>query len=333
MSEQYQLMLPIKFSSDSKTSTKSRSYRKKIQDTTVACTNLEQLIDKLNQSGQYKILTKYQKPEFYNTYNSSKQTLKKIGIFLDTETTGLSYTIDKILELGMVKFEYCQDGYIYKIIDEFTAYQDPKEPIAPHITELTGITNEMVIGQNIDQNEVIKFLKDASIIIAHNAQFDRMFFEKNFPGISNVIWGCSKVDINWRAEKFESQKLEYLAYKYNFFYEGHRAVTDCLAGLHLLAQILPISKQPVLKQLLINANKTRFKIWAKNAPYETKDLLKTRNYRWSTHPEENYKAWMIEVYEEVVESELHYLRTTIYNTPSSHIPINAINPINRFLDR
>ena len=35
-------------------------------------------------------------------------------------------------------------------------------------------------------------------------------------------------DIDWRNEQIESYKLEYIAYKYNFFYEGHRAITDCL---------------------------------------------------------------------------------------------------------
>ncbi|KJW01996.1 exonuclease domain-containing protein [Rickettsia argasii] len=60
-------------------------------------------------------------------------------MFLDTETTGLSYVTDKILGLGMVKFEYTNDGRIYNILEEFNKYQDPKEPIAPHITELTGI--------------------------------------------------------------------------------------------------------------------------------------------------------------------------------------------------
>ncbi|AFC70431.1 3'-5' exonuclease [Rickettsia amblyommatis] len=143
-----------------------------------------------------------------------------------------------------------------------------------HITELTGITDEMVKGKHIDQEEVIQFLENVDIIIAHNAAFDRPFFDKMFPKVIAKVWGCSRADIDWKAEKIESHKLEYLAYKYNFFYEGHRAVTDCLAGLHLLAQTLPISKQPALKQLLISCNKTRFKIWTKNAPYDTKDLLK-----------------------------------------------------------
>ena len=288
--------------------------------------NLEQIADTLSGSEQYKVVKRYTKPDFYHLPDN---TPKQIGVFLDTETTGLSYEKDKILELGMVKFAYTEDGRIYQIVDEFNQYQGPEEPIPSHITELTGITDEMVKGKVIDQEEVTQFLANVDIIIAHNASFDRPFFDKMFSHLASKAWGCSRADIDWQAEKIESHKLEYLAYKYNFFYEGHRAVTDCLAGLHLLAQTLPISKQPVLKQLLIKCNKTRFKIWAKNAPYDTKDLLKAKGYRWSTHPQDNYKAWMIEVFEDTLETELAFLRFDIYSTPCN-IPVQTINPCDRF---
>lgn len=290
--------------------------------------NIEQLALLLEHPHQFKIIRKYQKPNFYKIDDSVQ---KQIGVFLDTETTGLSHHTNKILELGMIKFEYCKSGNVYRILDEFNGYQDPQEPIASHITELTGITDEMVKDQNIDQCAVGKFLEEVDIIIAHNAQFDRPFFETMFPTIPKKAWGCSRIDIDWKAEKIESQKLEYLAYKYNFFYEGHRAVIDCLAGLHILAQTLPISERPVLKDLLDSCHKTRSRIWAKYAPFDTKDLLKARGYRWSTHPTDNYKAWMIETYEDQLESELKYLCSDIYHAASINIPIQTINAYNRFI--
>jgi DNA polymerase-3 subunit epsilon len=289
--------------------------------------NLEQIADILSASDQYKVIKRYTKPDFYHLPDNAP---KQIGVFLDTETTGLSHEKDQILELGMVKFEYTEDGRIYQIVDEFNQHQDPQQPIPLQITELTGITDEMVKGKAIDQEEVTKFLKNVNIIIAHNSSFDRPFFDKMFPHLSPKTWGCSRVDIDWKTEKIESHKLEYLAYKYNFFYEGHRAVTDCLAGLHLLAQTLPISEKPVLQALLTNCHKTRYKIWAKNAPYETKDLLKARGYRWSTHPVEYYKAWMIEVFDEKLDLELSFLRSNIYNTTLINIPLQTITPHNRF---
>ena len=90
-------------------------------------------------------------------------------------------------------------------------------------------------------------------------------------------------DVQWNQEGISSYKLEYIVYKYNFFYEGHRAVIDCLAGIHILAQELPCSQELVLKQLLTNALKLRFKLWAVGAYYDFKDLLRERGYRWENH--------------------------------------------------
>ena len=126
----------------------------------------------------------------------------------------------------MVKFEYTEDGRIFQLLDEFSGYQDPNRLIPQAITKLTSITDDMVKGQQINENEVASYLKDVDIIIAHNAQFDRTFFEITFPSIPPKAWGCSIYDIDWKIEGISSHKLEYIAYKYNFFYKGHCAVID-----------------------------------------------------------------------------------------------------------
>ena len=256
--------------------------------------NLKQLAAILSQSNEYRVIEKYQKPDYYNTADTSD---KLIGIFLDIESTGLSYTTDKMIELGMVKFEYTQDGRIFRLLDEFSEYQDPNMPISEAITKLTGITDDMVQDRQINVDEVESYLNNVDIIIAHNAQFDRTFFEMTFPTIPTKAWGCSMCDIDWKFEGISSHKLEYIAYKYNFFFEGHRAIIDCLAGIHILAQELPNSQQAVLKQLLNNALAVRFKLYATNSPYESKDLLKARGYRWSMNQNDKHRAWSIELTE------------------------------------
>jgi len=288
---------------------------------------LEGIADQLRQSGEYRIINKYHKPEYY--YTDSSTDKKLIGVFLDTETTGLSCVIDRIIELGMVKFEYTEDGRIFRLLDEFNRYQDPGMPIPEAITKLTGITDDMVKGHQINVEEMDSYLNDVDIIIAHNAQFDRAFFEITFPTISPKPWGCSMYDIDWMNEGISSHKLEYIAYKYNFFFEGHRAITDCLAGVHILAQDLIISKQPVLKQLLESALAIRFRLWAINAPYDTKDLLKMRDYRWSMNQNDKHRAWSIELKENQIEEEINYLRSEIYNS-SINIPIEVFDAYSRF---
>ena len=101
---------------------------------------LKDLATILNQSGHYRIIEKYQRPQHYNIADASD---KLIGAFLDVETTGLSYPIDKIIELGIVKFEYNKDGRIFRLLDEFSRYQDPSMPIPAAITKLTNITDDM----------------------------------------------------------------------------------------------------------------------------------------------------------------------------------------------
>ena len=81
-----------------------------------------------------------------NTKNTSprpqkgKNLLVKTESFVsvDIETTGLSPIFDEIIEIGAVKY---QNG---KPIDTFSSLIKPFEPIDEFITELTGITNEML---------------------------------------------------------------------------------------------------------------------------------------------------------------------------------------------
>ncbi len=286
---------------------------------------LKKLAAVLSKSDQYRVSEKYQKPEYYNIDDGSD---KLIGVFLDIEATGLSYDTDKMIELGMVKFEYTEDGRIFYLLEEFSQYQDPGKPISERITKLTGITDDMVKGQQINVEEVASYLHNVDIIIAHNAQFDRTFFEMTFPTITPKAWGCLMYDIDWKSEDISSHKLDYIAYRYNFFYEGHRAVTDSLAGIHILAQKLLNSKQPVLKQLLTNSLALRFKLWATNSPYDTKDLLRARGYKWSNNQTEKYRAWSIELTEEKVAEEISYLRSNIYDGYSIDIPIEIFDAYN-----
>ena len=288
--------------------------------------NLIKMVDTLNQSDEYRVITKYQKPEFYNL---NGDTPKLIGVFLDIEATGLSYEKDKLIELGMVKFEYSADGRIFRILEEFSGYQDPHMPIPEFITQLTGISNDMVKGHQINEQSVAEYLDNVDLIIAHNAKFDRAFLEKTFPSLEPKAWGCSMYDIAWNTENIESHKLEYIAYKYNFFYEGHRAIIDCLVGIHILSRELYNSKQLALKALLINALPLKYKLWAKNAPYEYKDILRARKYRWDTHSEHGFKAWSIELPENKVEAEINYLKSEIYNG-QINIPVDIFDAYSRF---
>ena len=287
----------------------------------------------LDRSDEYSVIYKYKKPKYYNLENSSSISTKKfIGAFLDIEATGLSKKSDRLIELGIVKFEYSEDGKIFKVLDEFHSFQDPKIPIPEYISELTGIKDDMVKDRNIDITELSEYLEDVNLIIAHNSGFDRAFFEMTFPNLRSYPWACSMQDIDWNREGIKSLKLDYIAYKYKFFYTGHRAVSDCLAGIHILSKTLPVSKKLVLKSIIDSSNQLRFKLWAINSPFDAKELLKARGYKWNMEIGSKHRAWAVEITEDMIESEISYLRSEIYNG-RLNIDFDLIDGYTRFTNR
>lgn len=288
----------------------------------------QQAIELLTQSGEYRVIEKYRKPDFYHQ-NLDNITPKR-GIFLDVECTGGDYKQDKIIELGMAVFEYAPDGRIFSIVEEFCEFQDPGIPIPEFITKLTGITDEMVQGKSINIEKLKSLIESADIILAHNADFDRKFIEAFLPSLPLKPWGCSLKDIHWKNEEIESAKQEYLAYKFGFYYEGHRAITDCLAGIHILSKSLPVSQAFALSQLLKNARKNSFKLWATRCPFEQKDLLKARGYRWHADGQAKYKAWAIELNdEEMLKQEIDFLWNEVYSKKTKE-PIDVFNAYSRY---
>ena len=107
--------------------------------------------------------------------NSKGQSLDSAYVVFDLETTGLSATNNKIIEIGAVKVE---QG---KITDRFSTFVNPKEPIPFEIEQLTSISDDMVIGAPVIEDILPDFLKfcEGCVLIAHNASFDAGFIEEN----------------------------------------------------------------------------------------------------------------------------------------------------------
>ncbi len=287
-------------------------------------------IRQLEATGDYRIVKRF-KP--VSSYRQDNTTNKKIGIFLDTETTGLDSDSDRIIELAIVPFEFDADGHIYRLLPEYNSLNDPGKPIPAIVTQLTGITDEMVKGQSINLDTVKKLLSDAVIVIAHSARFDRPFCENLLDEFKDISWGCSVADINWQEEGMEGRKLEYIAYRYGLFFEGHRATIDCQVGIEILSRPLFNSGEPALKRLLDNARRTDIRIWAEGAPFDMKDKLKKRGYRWSPGDNGKRKAWYLDLPEDKLESEMNYLNAHVYIREAGTFPTDRFNAKIRYSRR
>ena len=270
--------------------------------------SLEAMAERLEQSGEFRVLRKLPPTLAVETPDGG---LVRRGLFVDVETTGLDPAVDEIIELAMTPFSYGSDGRITAVCASFEGLRQPTDPIPAHITAITGIDDAMVAGQSIDPEEVARFAEQADLVIAHNAAFDRRFLERFCPVFAAKPWACSMSQIDWGEEGHEGVKLAYLAMGAGFFYDGHRAVHDCAAGIALLASRLPRSGERALARLLERARAPTWRIWAEGAPYDLKDILKARGYRWNGDGLGGPKAWFTDVSEADKAAELDFLARDI----------------------
>jgi DNA polymerase-3 subunit epsilon len=253
------------------------------------------------------------------------------GVVVDTETTGVNPDKDAIIELGMVLFEFDPaTGIAYKVLGVLDQLEYPGFPVPPESTAVHGITDEMVAGLKISDDEVAEFLDGVSLVIAHNSKFDRVFLEKRLPIFETLPWGCSLAQVDWSGEGIGSAKLDYISYQYGFFYEAHRAEGDCFALLEILQQPLPKSGELVLKSILNSLGQKSYQIFAVGSPFETKDVLKARGYRWDG----DKKCWHTTVVgDDAIKAEVEWLKEAVYSGKKAKVEIAVHNCMTRFSNR
>ena len=156
------------------------------------------------------------------------------------------------------------------------------------------------------------FADEAVIVIAHNSGFDRKFAERYWPIFQRKAWGCSATEIEWRKHGFEGSRLGYLLNGAGFFHQAHRAVDDCHALLEILSVELPTTGTSALAVLLERARKKTMRLWAEQSPFDLKDVLKRRGYRWSDGADGRPRSWYVDLDESRLDDEIAFLRTDIY---------------------
>ncbi|MDB4909118.1 MAG: hypothetical protein JWO05_3902 [Gemmatimonadetes bacterium] len=269
----------------------------------------EQMAAALRDTGRYRVVERLEKRA---SYTDRRCTEPRTGLFIDVETTGLDPALDRIIQVALLPFTFDREGNVYEVQECVTMLEDPGIPIPPEVTKLTGITQEDVAGKHIDDARVDELATASQLVIAHHARFDRAFVDRRFDAFREHHWACSMEDVPWAEHGITSAKLEWLAFAHcGVFYDSHRADADCHMGLHLLATPLP-NGEIALASLLRSARVKMVRVWAESSPFDSKDLLKRRGYRWNPEGRGHAKTWYRELPEEKVEAEMQWLAAEVY---------------------
>ena len=243
----------------------------------------------------------------------------EVGVIVDLETTGVDPKVDQVVEVGIVEFAVSAapaGGVRADIIGSYSALQDPGRPLPSEIAKLTGLSDELLVGRSVDWTLVRQMLSRASVIIAHNAAFDRGFLERR-PELEGLAahWACSVKHINWRKHGFRTRALNYLAADQGFVNPfAHRALFDCATTFRVVT--------PYFEELIRRSYLREYLVSATGAAFETKDVLREHGYRWNP----DARVWAKTLLEDELEEERAFLISDVYKGASRHKEEEIRNP-------
>lgn len=158
-------------------------------------------------------------------------------VAFDLETTGLRPKYDKILEIGAVKV-VCGE-----VTGTYETFVDCGTEIPERITELTGITREMVEGSPDTREAVEGFLKFAgdSVLLGHNVLFDYSFMKRNVVNLGGTFErkGVDTLAISRSClSELSGKSLDKMAAHYEIPQaQHHRALDDALTAARLYERL------------------------------------------------------------------------------------------------
>lgn len=176
--------------------------------------------------------------------------MSKTYAIIDVETTGGRANGDRITEIAIV----LHDGE--KIIDQFDTLINPERSIPWHITQLTGITDQMVADapKFYEVAKKIVEMTKGAIFVAHNVRFDYNFIREEFKrfGYSYSRKQLCTVRMSRKAfPHFAKHNLSYLAQRLGIQNDArHRALGDTLATVKLFEAILAEKQEENIKDMV-----------------------------------------------------------------------------------
>jgi len=165
-------------------------------------------------------------------------------IVFDTETTGIDCKKDEIIEIGMLEASFGEDKPEIIRRDDLLIRLSQGRTLPPFITELTGITQEMLDTEGVSKEAAVQtlasyFTGGRTLLVAYNAQFDLcfLFYLLHSFGLAHLLKGVKMLDAMavYKDRREYPHKLKNAIEAYGLSGENtHRAVDDAAATLELL---------------------------------------------------------------------------------------------------
>lgn len=178
----------------------------------------------------------------------------------DFETQGFDAKTDAPTEIGIIEFD--SQGNELTVMN-FIIKSPLTKPQSKEIVDLTGITDEMIANEGVDEvevvNKIVPVLRGSRALFAYNAQFDTQFLKemlaRNGVDTLGIPVICAMRQVEY-PKRFTCKKLSHLAFDHKIYPEegegAHRAIADVRLMIKLLAkygieQIVKDSKEPRVK--------------------------------------------------------------------------------------
>jgi DNA polymerase III subunit epsilon len=196
---------------------------------------------------------------------------------LDFETTGLLPSEDRIIEVGAVLWDW-ERGLPVTMLSNLVSAD---APLPQEITQLTGITDELLSEFGLPEQSVMRDLESliarADFIMAHNGNgFDKPFYEATCKRLgyqpADALWLDTRVDIRY-PESISVRNLTHLAAEHGFLNPfAHRAVFDVLTMLRLASNYK-------IEDIVARARENTVFVRAL-VSFDDKEKAKARGYYW-----------------------------------------------------
>ena len=183
------------------------------------------------------------------TYKKKFKANTNSFIAIDLETTGVSYRVDKIIEIGALKVI---GG---KIVDTFVSLINPGIPIPPDATHINRITNAMVNNQPTFKDifpSFVTFIEDLPLV-AHNAPFDAKFLVSAFNNFDTELPNQFIDTLSISRKFFPNSPNHKLATLNTYLdlngYASHRALDDAYVTYLLYMKCFEVENNTTINKL------------------------------------------------------------------------------------